>query len=248
MIVLERYGVDLSVLRLQRPEKRNALSLGLIHQLTGELRAIDADLRIRGVILAGDGPSFCAGVDLHEFAIASPDSARLLLAALGELCATVRQLSKPVACAIHGHCLGGALELAACADFRVATADARLGMPEVFLGIPSVIDAVMLGRLIGVGRARELLLTGEPISGGTAFEWGLVNRLATAPDLIGVAADLLRLATRHRPEVIAAQKRLHQEWLEQPYTEAVKRSVEPLIDAIRSGEPQKLATERLRGH
>jgi hypothetical protein len=63
-----------------------------------------------------------------------------------------------------------------------------------------------------------------------------------------VAADLLRLTTRHRPEVIAAQKRLHQEWLEQPYTEAVKRSVEPLIDAIRSGGPQQLATERLRGH
>jgi enoyl-CoA hydratase len=248
MIVLERLGTDLALLILQRPEKRNALSQALIEQLTRELRQIDADPAIRGVILAGAGPSFSAGVDLHEFAEASPDSARLLIGALGELCGTARHLSKPVACAVQGHCLGGALELAACSDFRVSTPDARFGMPEVFLGIPSVIDAVMLGHLIGVGRARELLLTGEPISGETAFTWGLVNRLAAPGDLIDVAADLLRLTTRHLPDVIAAQKRLHQQWLDLPYTQAVERSVDPLVAAIRTGHPQQLAANRLRRH
>jgi enoyl-CoA hydratase/carnithine racemase len=220
----------------------------LIEQLTRELRRSDTDPGVRGVVLAGAGPSFCAGVNLHEFAEASPDSARGLIEALSELCATVRHLSKPVACAIQGHCLGGALELTACADFRVCSPDARLGMPEVVLGLPSVIDAVMLGHLIGVGRARELLLTGEPISGETAFRWGLVNRLAAPGDLIVVAADLLRLATRHLPNVIAAQKRLHQQWLDLPYTEAVERSVDPLVDAFRTGQPQQLAANRLRGH
>jgi enoyl-CoA hydratase len=68
-------------------------------------------------------------------------------------------------CAIHGHCLGGAIELAVSCDFRVCTPDARLGMPEVLLGIPSVIDAVMLAQHIGARRARELLLTGDPIDG-----------------------------------------------------------------------------------
>jgi enoyl-CoA hydratase/carnithine racemase len=246
MIVAERRGTDLLLLTLQRPEKRNALSLGLIEQLTGELQQIEANPDIRGVIVAGAGPSFCAGVDLHEFAEATPESARVLIEALRSLCATARLLSKPVACAIQGHCLGGALELAACADFRIATPDAQLGMPEVFLGLPSVIDAVMLGHLIGVGRARELLLTGEPISGETAFQWGLVNRLAPLDDLIDVAADLVHLATRHLPDAIAAQKRLHQQWLDLPYTEAVDRSADALVDAFRTGHPQRIAADRLR--
>lgn len=246
MIVVERRGPDLVLLRLQRPEKRNALSLELIAQMTHELRAFDADPAVGGVILAGAGPSFSAGVDLHEFALGSPDSARVLIGALADLCGTARSLSKPVACAIQGYCLGGALELAACADFRICTPDARLGMPEVSIGIPSVIDAIMLGHLIGVGRARELLLTGEPISGETAFNWGLVNRLADPSDVVDVAADLLRLATRHLPDVIAAQKRLHQQWLDLPYSEAIERSVDPLVNAFRTGQPQHLAASQLR--
>ena len=80
--------------------------------------------------------------------------------ALAGVCAAARRNPKPIACAIQGHCLGGALELAACCDVRICTLDAQLGMPEVFLGIPSVIDAVMLGHHIGVGRARELT---EPV-------------------------------------------------------------------------------------
>ena len=246
MIVSERRGSDLLLLTLQRPEKRNALSLALIEQLTSLLERAEADVTVRGVVVAGAGPSFCAGVDLHEFAKATPESARALIGALRFLCATVRSLSKPVACAIQGHCLGGALELAACADFRIATPDSQLGMPEVVLGLPSVIDAVMLGHLIGVGRARELLLTGEPISGETALSWGLVNRLASAEELIDVSAELLWLVTRHLPEVIATQKRLHQQWLDLPYTQAVELSAEALVEAFRTGAPQQLAAERLR--
>jgi enoyl-CoA hydratase/carnithine racemase len=246
MIVVEQLGADLVQVRLQRPEKRNALSLAMILELTRALRSVDSEAGVRGVVLAGAGPSFSAGVDLHEFANGTPESARGLITALSELCATVRQLSKPVACAVQGHCLGGALELAACSDLRVSTPDAQFGMPEVMLGIPSVIDAVMLGHLIGVGRMRELLLTGEPIRGETAFQWGLVNRLAAPEDLVQVAADLLRLVTRHDPDVIAAQRRLHQQWLDLPYTEAVERSAGALVDAFRTDRPRQQAAELLR--
>jgi enoyl-CoA hydratase/carnithine racemase len=109
-----------------------------------------------------------------------------------------------------------------------------------------VIDAVMLGHLVGVGRARELLLTGESISGETALNWGLINRLAPAASLIQVASELLGLVTRHLPDVMAAQKRLHQEWLDLPYEQAVELSVDPLIDAFRAGHPQRIAAARLR--
>jgi enoyl-CoA hydratase len=245
MILVEGRGAELLQLTLDRPEKRNALNQSLIEQLTHELRRADTDAAIRGVVLAGAGPSFSAGVDLHEFATGSPERAHTLIVALKELCATVRRLSKPVACAIQGHCLGGALELAACCDFRVCAPDAQLGMPEVFLGIPSVIDAVMLGHLIGVGWAREMLLTGESISGELAYHRGLANRLAPPAHVIEAAAELLRLATRHLPDVVAAQKSLHQTWLDLPYDQAVEDSVESLVDAFRSGQPQRLAAERL---
>jgi enoyl-CoA hydratase/carnithine racemase len=237
----------LLILQFERPEKRNALTRQLVEQLTHELRRAAVDDAIRGVILAGAGPSFCAGVDLHEFAAGTPESVRQLIRGLADLCACVRRLPLPVACAIQGHCLGGALEVAACCDFRVCAPDAQLGMPEVFLGIPSVIDAVMLDRIVGTGRARQLLLTGEAISGETAYNWGLATRLAARCELVDAAVEVLRSVTRHAPEVVAAQKRLHEEWLELAYADAVERSMEPLIEAFRTGRPQQLAAARLRG-
>jgi enoyl-CoA hydratase len=236
----------LLLVSLERPEKRNALTRPIIERLRRELDRVRDDSAVRGVVLAGAGPSFCTGVDLHEFAEASPESARALIVELKALCATLRLFPKPVACAIQGHCLGGALELAACCDFRVSTPDALLGMPEVTIGLPSVIDAVMLGHLVGTGRAHELLLTGEPIRGQTAFDWGLVNRLAAPADLVTVASELVGRVTHHQPEVIAAQKRLHQAWLDLPYDQAVERSVEPVVEAFRQGWPQRIASERLR--
>jgi len=237
---------DQVVLRLERPEKRNALTRPLIAELTAALLRSGSSEPVRGVILAGAGPSFCAGVDLHEFADGTPETARELISALAELCRTARELPVPLACAIQGHCLGGALELAACCDFRVCTPDAQLGMPEVFLGIPSVIDAVMLGHLIGAGRAREMLLTGDSISGETAFAWGLATRVAPAEDLIAVAAALLHRVTRHDASAIAAQRKLHQQWLDLPYTQAVEQSQHALVDAFHNGTPQRLAAARLR--
>jgi enoyl-CoA hydratase/carnithine racemase len=245
-ILVRRLSGELLLVTLDRPEKRNALTLALIEELAQTLRAADRDSAVRGIVLAGAGPTFCGGVDLHEFADGSAASVRTLIGALEQVCSIVRTMPVPIACAIQGHCLGGALELAACCDFRVSTPSALLGMPEVFLGIPSVIDAVMLGQHVGAGRARELLLTGESISGETAFQWGLVNCLAPADGLIDAATELLGRVTRHAPEVIAAQKALHQEWLDLPYSAAVERSIEPLIARFRTGEPQRIATERLR--
>ena len=247
MIVATRLDAQLLQVSLSRPEKRNALTRPLIEQLTERLAEAGRDETVRGVVLAGEGPSFCAGVDLDEFASGSVESGHALIAGLRDVCATLRGLPKPVVCAIHGHCLGGALEVAACCDFRVCSPEARLGMPEVSLGIPSVIDALMLIHHVGAGRAHELMLTGEPVDGQTAYAWGLVNRLAPPDRLLASAVDLLRQVTRHDPAVVAAQKRLHQAWLDLPYTQAVAASVEPLLDAFRAGRPQRLAAARRRG-
>jgi enoyl-CoA hydratase/carnithine racemase len=183
---------------------------------------------------------------MREFAEGTEASGRALITSLAALCAIARKLPKPVACAIQGHCLGGALEFAACCDFRICTADAQLGMPEVFLGIPSVIDAAMLERHVGAGRAHELLLTGDAISGDVAHQWGLVNRLAPTDALMDVAAVMLRSATRHDPDVVASQKALHEHWLSASYNDAVDHSIESLVAAFSSGRPRELGAARLQ--
>lgn len=246
MIRVEPLEADLVRVCIERPEKRNALTRGLVQQLTRTLTQLADQEEVRGIVLAGAGPSFCAGVDLHEFADGNPATADELITALQLLCKTTRMHPKPIACAIQGYCLGGALELAACCDFRVCAADAQFGMPEVFLGIPSVIDAVMLTHLVGAGRARELLLTGDTISGETALAWGLATSLAPAQQLTASACHALQRVTRHDPAVIAEQKRLHQEWLDLAYEKAVERSKQPLIEAFRDGRPQRIAAARLR--
>jgi enoyl-CoA hydratase/carnithine racemase len=244
VIKIEALG-DLRLMLLDRPEKRNALTREMIQQLTAAVDRAAEDPEVRGILIAGAGPAFSAGVDLREFAEATAESARALITALKDLCAAVRSVPKPVACALHGHCLGGALELAAAADLRVAAPDAWLGMPEVAVGIPSVIDAALLERHVGVARAHELILTGDFINGEEAHRWGLVNRLAPASEVIDAAAVLLGRVTRHDAETIAAQKRLFGEWLNRPLNEAIEAGVDPLVEAFGQGRPQAEARRLL---
>src|SRR5207237_9640120 len=105
---------------MDRPERRNALTLGMIEGVRDLLHQAAEEPAVRGVVLAGTGPSTCAGVDLEEFARGTPDSIRHLITALAETCAAARSCPKPVVVAIRGHLLGGGLELACACDFRVA--------------------------------------------------------------------------------------------------------------------------------
>jgi enoyl-CoA hydratase len=236
---------DLRVVWIDRPEKRNALTLTMVEDLRDQLRRASADATVRGVIVAGTGPSTSAGVDLNEFASGTPETIRRLIGALAEACAAARRCPKPVAMAIHGHCLGGALELACACDVRVAAPEALLGMPEVMLGIPSVIDAALLERHVGYGRAQQLVLTGDPITAEQAHDWGMVNQLAEPAELLEACAMLLGRITRHDGDAIARQKRLFADWLNLPLDEAVERSKEVLVESFASGVAQRLAREQL---
>jgi enoyl-CoA hydratase len=244
LIRVEQAG-GLRLVWLDRPLKRNALTLGMIESIRDLLLEAAEEHRVLSVILAGVGPSLCSGVDLHEFAGGTVENAQRLITALADACAAALACPKPVAIAIHGHCLGGALELACACDFRVASPDARLGMPEVGLGIPSVIHAALIQRHVGLGRAQELLLTGESIDAGTALEWGLLNRLGEQDALLQNCRDLIGRVTRHDPGAIARQKRLLWEWQELPLSEAVDRSRAHLVESFATGLPQEIARRRL---
>jgi enoyl-CoA hydratase/carnithine racemase len=218
----------------------------MVERLAVELEDAAADAQVAGVIVAGRGQSFSAGVDLHEFAEGTAASGRRLIAGLKRACATARVAPKPFACAVQGHCLGGAFELALACDFRVATPGAVFGLPEVTLGLPSVIDAALLHHYVGLGRAREMLLTGEFISAEPALAIGLVNRVVAADELTAAAAQLVRRVLACDAGAVAAQKRLIASWLDQGLTTAIEASVDDLVAAFEGGRPRELARRRLR--
>ena len=179
---------------LNRPEKRNAMNRELLAELAAALRAAAAAPEVHCVVLRGEGPVFSAGVDLHELAQSSGETARLRhFRGVFLECANVcEEMAKPVVCQIHRTCVGGALEVALGCDLRVASDDAQLGLPEVRFGIiPDVGGSTRLPAVVGLGRAKELIMTARMIGAQEALDIGLVNRVAPAGELVAATGALV---------------------------------------------------------
>jgi len=223
---------------LNRPEKSNALNTALLEELLSVLKEIAASPGLRVVVLGGNGKSFCGGADVAEMSQLKPSTAKKFITRIHLCCDAIRKLPVPVVARLHGVVIGAGLELAASCDLRVAAEGTRFAMPEVKLGIPSVVEAALLPRLIGAGRAAWLVLTGEAIDARTALEWGLVEELA--PDLDqGIKVLLERLKAADR-SALSAQKRLLQLWEEAPLTRAVAASIGVFTRSYASGRPRGL--------
>src|SRR5260370_36072342 len=174
MVELEREG-GVARIFLNRPQKVNALDSPLLDALASTVGSLSADPALRVVVLAGRGKAFCAGADINELAALDARSAREFITRIHRACDAVRRLPVPVVAQLHGAVIGGGLELAASCDLRIAADGTRFAMPEVRLGIPSVVEAALLPRLVGSGRAAWLVLTGEAVGAQRADEWGLVE-------------------------------------------------------------------------
>jgi enoyl-CoA hydratase/carnithine racemase len=171
---------------LNRPDKRNAMSQALLVELRDALREAAADPTIHCVILRGAGPVFSAGVDLNELAAfaGDPSVLRPFRGVFLECANLCEQMPKPVICRIHHTCVGGALEIALGCDLRIAAEGSQLGLPEVRFGIiPDVGGSSRLPAVVGLGRAKELIMTARMIDAAEAHRIGLVNRVVPAEEL-----------------------------------------------------------------
>ena len=187
---------------LNRPEKRNAMNQELLLALGEALREAAADSSVHCVLLRGAGPVFSAGVDLVELAESTgrPELLRPFRDVFLECANLCETMAKPVICQIHRTCVGGALEVALGCDLRVASSDAQLGLPEVKFGIiPDVGGSTRLPAVVGLGRAKELIMTARLIDAAEAERIGLVNRVVAPEQLERATQDLVEelLANSH---------------------------------------------------
>jgi enoyl-CoA hydratase len=190
----------------------NALSAPLLEELEAELVALDGDEGVRAIVLKGAGErAFVAGADISEFpslreaGLQEGGSAR----GIQKLGARMDASDTPFVAAIHGFCLGGGLELAMCCDIRVASEDAQLGQPEIKLGlIPGGGGTQRLPRLVGLGRALMLNLTGDFVDARTAYEWGLVEKVVSREELLETARGIARAIAARSPVAVAVLREL----------------------------------------
>jgi enoyl-CoA hydratase/carnithine racemase len=237
LLHVAREGV-VARLTLERPPL-NVLSPELIDALGSAFRDLGADPTLRVAVLAGSGRAFSAGVDVAAMRDLDPAGARALI---GRLRATIRALEEvpvPTIARLHGHVLGGALELVLAADLRIAAASCRLGMPEITVGIPSVIQAALLPGLIGWGRTAELLLGGQPIEAGEAERWGLVNRAVEESRLDGEVDAWVERFRALPPDAVRQQKALLARWRRVDLDTAVALSTDVFARAYATDEPRQ---------
>jgi len=193
-------------LTINRPDKLNALNATVIAELGDAVTRIETDAAVRGVILTGSGQkAFVAGADIAELTAQTPieGQARAILGQ--QVFRRLERCGKPVIAAINGFALGGGCELAMACHIRIAAEHAKFGQPEVKLGIgPGYGGTARLPRLVGKGRALELLLTGGMIDAAEAYRIGLVNRVVSGDKLLAEAETLLRTILENGPLAIRA--------------------------------------------
>ena len=208
----------------------NALSAPLLDELEAEFERLDADDAVRAIVLRGAGErAFVAGADIKEF-----PSLREAAAGDGGSAGGIQKLGArmdaartPFIAAIHGFCLGGGLELAMCCDIRVVAEGAQLGQPEIKLGlIPGGGGTQRLPRLVGLGRAQLLNMTGDFIDAGTAYDWGLVEKVVPPEELLDAALGIARTIAARSPVSIGLLRELARTTRDLPLEEGLRREAD----------------------
>lgn len=219
--------------------KLNILGAETMRQLTAALGGLAGTPGLRAVVLRGEGErAFIGGADINEMATLDAPRARAFITTLHEVCTAIRTLPLPVVARMQGYTLGAGLEIAAACDLRVASSGAKMGMPEVRVGIPSVIEAALLPMLIGWGRTRRLLLTGETIDAATALAWGMVEEV-TAEDALDQAIDrLLGDILACGPNALRQQKALMAQWEEMTPNAAIEAGITCFAESWATSEPK----------
>jgi methylglutaconyl-CoA hydratase len=233
LVLTDSTNPQVTVLTLNRPAKRNALSLALMTELLEACRSVERNGARRVIILRGAGPSFCAGLDLDEAARGEPaESARTLKLLYETIC-----LSPLVTiAAAHGAAMGGGAGLVAACDLAIAADDLQLAFPEVRRGLVAALVTCLIRRQVGDRTARELILLGRTVGGEEAMALRLVNRVVSPADLQTASIDMACTVCRGAPAAVARSKQLLDRLPARPICEELQAALSFHLEARHSAE------------
>jgi enoyl-CoA hydratase len=246
---LDRRGAQGNVATVSINNAARLNSLGTA-QITGFIDAVttladDPDLRV--LIVTGEGDrAFMGGANLLELGALNPPRARDFLTLVHHMCKVLRDLPVPVIARVNGFCLGAGLEVMAACDMHIASDNAVFGMPEVKIGLPSVVEAALLPQLIGWGRTRLLLYTGDNIDARTALQWGLVEKVVPAENLDLALGEWVGSIVDSGPKAIRLQKELIREWEAMPVNDAIEAGIRSMYRAYQSDEPTRMVNQAIQ--
>lgn len=237
VLIVENQG-PVRVLRMNRPDKLNALDTPLTQALCDALEAADADGAVRAIVLTGEGKGFCAGADLSEFKDLTPERQHLVLRRADLTCRTqsmLQKLSKPIVSAVRGVAVGGGAGLAIGCDMMVAGTDLRFGYPEVKHSIVPALVMTGLQRQIGRKAAFELFSLGRLLNAEEVRALGLLNRVVAPDAVLGTALEIAQAWAEANPLAMAAAKSLFYRVADLPHDAAMAagRDVNALMRGFR---------------
>ena len=235
----ERSSGRVATVTIDKQRRLNCLASPTIIGLRQAFEKLSEDAALRAIILTGAGDrAFIGGADLRELGAADPDTVRLFITRLHQACLAIRDCPVPVIGRVNGFCLGAGLEVAASCDMRVSSDNAIYGMPEVHMGLPSVIEAALLPGLIGWGKTREILITGETFGAEEARTMGFVQKVVPAAGLDAAVDHWLGLIGRATSKAVRNQKALMNRWERVSVEEGVYAGIDAISEAYTTGEPQ----------
>jgi enoyl-CoA hydratase/carnithine racemase len=231
---------------LNRPEKRNALSLELMEELIVALREVSGRDSVQAIVIEGAGPAFSAGHDLSEMI----DRDEAFFVHLFDTCTvmmeTIRELPQPVIAKVQGIATAAGCQLVAACDLAVAAEGARFGTPGVKIGLFCSTPMVPVSRAIGRKRALQMLLTGETIDASTALDWGLVNRVVPVSELDGSVNELVEAIARSSPYTVAVGKRAFYDQVDRTEHDAYEQTKTVMTENALAADAQEGMTAFLQ--
>lgn len=237
----ERDAGRVAWITVSNPARRNALGIAGKRRIAQTFRELAQDETLRVAILTGAGDkSFIAGANLAEMKDLDAAGAQEEHTWTHRACDAIRSLPVPVIARINGYCFGAGMELAASCDLRAGITTAKFGMPEVRFGIPSGMEACLLPQLIGWGKTRELVYTGDHIDAGEAQRCGFLEKLVAPQALDSAVEQWVTSILAGGPRALRLQKALVRDWERMPIADAVQAGIRACVEARRSDEPRRL--------
>jgi enoyl-CoA hydratase len=223
LVRVDHRSDGVGLITLDRAERLNTITSEMAIELIDAVKSLEDDTSVGALLVAGEGKAFCAGADITELdSLDGPHDFANFVAGLTAALGALAACRKPSVAALHGVAFGGGLELALACDLRVADETARLGVPEIKLGLlPGATGTARLPRMLPKAIAKQLLLTGDPLSAGDAYRLGLVNDVVSAGAALDAAIALATKLAALPPLALAAAKRLVDEGAAMPMASAI---------------------------